>query len=138
MERDQQMQQENIKAQSQANTEQQQAAAQNEIQKQQALTQAQIQLEQAKSQIQSQTLMQETEFKKQLMELEFQYDMKLKQLDVDVASGKEKQKEDRKDERTRIQASQQSEMIDQRNNQKPPKNFESTSDDNMGGFGLGM
>jgi len=138
MERDQQMQQENIKAQSQANTDQQQAAAQSEVQKQQALTQAQIQLEQAKSQMQSQSLMQETEIKKQLMELEFQYDMKLKQLDVDVASGKEQQKEDRKDERTRIQASQQSEMIDQRNNQKPPKNFESTSDDNIGGFGLGM
>jgi len=82
--------------------------------------------------------MQETEFKKQLMELEFQYDMRLKQMEVDVASTKEKEKEDRKDERTRIQASQQSEMIDQRNNQKPPKNFESASDDNMGGFGLGM
>ena len=29
-------------------------------------------------------------------------------------------------------------MIDQRNNQKPPKNFETTSDNMMGGFGLDM
>ena len=83
-------------------------------------------------------MQQEVAAKKELMQLEFNYDMQLKQLDVDVASGKEKEKEDRKDERTRIQASQQSEMIDQRNNQKPPKNFETTSDNMMGGFGLDM
>ena len=29
-------------------------------------------------------------------------------------------------------------MIDQRNNQKPAKNFETSSDDTMGGFGLEM
>jgi len=138
LERDQQMQQENIQAQAQANAQQQQAAAQSEVQKQQALTQSQISLEQAKSQMKAQSMVQETELKKQLMQLEFNYDMQLKQLDVDVASGKEKEKEDRKDERTRIQASQQSEMIDQRNNQKPPKNFETTSDNMMGGFGLDM
>jgi hypothetical protein len=72
------------------------------------------------------------------MQLEFQYNMQLKQLEVDTAKSKETQKEDRKDERTKIQATQQSEMIDQRNNQKPPKNFESASDDMMGGFDLGM
>ena len=50
---------------------------------------------------------------------------------------KETEKEDRKDERTRIQASQQSELIDQRNTQKPPKNFESAGNDILGGgFGL--
>ena len=138
IERDQQMQQENIRAQAQANAQQQQAAAQSEVQKQQALTQSQIQLEQAKSQMKSQSMIQENELKKQLMQLEFNYDMQLKQLDVDMASNKEKEKEDRKDERTRIQASQQSEMIDQRNNQKPPKNFETTSNNTLGGFGMGM
>ena len=52
---------------------------------------------------------------------------------------KEKYKEDRKDERTRIQASQQSELIDQRNTGKPPKKFESTGNDNLGtGFDLGQ
>ena len=43
-----------------------------------------------------------------------------------------------KDERTRIQASQQSELIDQRKGAKPPKNFESAGNDILGsGFDLG-
>ena len=138
IERDQRMQQENIQAQAKANADQQQAAAQSEVQKQQALTQSQIQLEQAKTQMKSQSLVQETEMKKQLMQLEFQYDMQLKQAEVQNAQQKETSKEDRKDERTKIQATQQSEMIDQRNNQKPPKNFESAGNNTMGGFGMGM
>jgi len=48
----------------------------------------------------------------------------------------EKTKEDRKDERTKIQATQQSELIDQRKNDLLPKNFESAGNDNLGGFGL--
>ena len=51
---------------------------------------------------------------------------------------REKEKEDRKDERTKIQATQQSEMIDQRNSGKAPKNFESAGNDILGGgFDLG-
>ena len=50
----------------------------------------------------------------------------------------EKEKEDRKDERTRIQATQQSELIDQRKGEKSPKNFESAGNDILGGgFNLG-
>ena len=137
LERDQLMQQQNIQAQAQANAQQQQAAAQSEVQKQQALTQTQIQLEQAKAQMKSQSMVQETELKKQLMQLEFQYNMQLNNIELETTKAKETQKEDRKDERTRIQASQQSEMIDQRNNQKPPKNFESRGHDTLGtGIGL--
>tara|TARA_R110002167_G_scaffold53360_2_gene153066 strand:+ start:721 stop:3117 length:2397 start_codon:yes stop_codon:yes gene_type:complete len=136
MERDQQLQQENIQAQAKANADQQQAAAQSEVQKQQALVQSQIQLEQAKAQIKSQSLMQENELKKQLMQVEFNYDMQLKQVELQNAKQKETGKEDRKDERTKIQATQQSEMIDQRNNGKPPKNFESAGNDTLGGFGM--
>ena len=51
---------------------------------------------------------------------------------------REKDKEDRKDERTRIQASQQSELIDQRKSGGSPKNFESAGNDIIGGgFNLG-
>jgi len=72
------------------------------------------------------------------MALEFQYNMQLKGIEVDGVKDREKQKEDRKDERTKIQATQQSEMIDQRKNEKPPKNFESSGNDVMGGgFNLG-
>jgi hypothetical protein len=54
------------------------------------------------------------------------------------SKGSNREKEDRKDERTKIQATQQSELIDQRNNKKPPKNFESAGNDILdGSFGLG-
>ena len=65
--------------------------------------------------------------------MEFEMNMQLKQIDADAVGNKDKMKEDRKDERTKIQASQQSELIDQRNNQKPPKSFESSGNDTIGG-----
>ena len=70
------------------------------------------------------------------MQKEFEMNMQLKEADLNVIKDKEKYKEDRKDDRTKIQASQQSELIDQRKNNKPPKNFESAGFDNLGGFGL--
>ena len=138
IERDQRMQQENIRAQSQANQEAQEAAAQAEVQKRQALVQTEIQLEQAKAQMESQRLREETELKKQLIETEFGFKMQLAKMQLGQGDSKEQLKEDRKDERTRIQATQQSELIDQRNSGKPPKNFESAGNDTMGGFGLGL
>jgi hypothetical protein len=64
--------------------------------------------------------------------------MRLKGMEVEGMKNKEAYKEDRKDERTKIQASQQSELIDQRNSGKPPKNFESSGNDILGGgFDLG-
>ena len=138
MERDQILQQQNIQAQAEANMQTQQAAAQMEVQKNQAKAQADAQLEQMKTQMESQKMEQEVMHKKELMELEFQYNMQLKGIEADGQKTKEKEKEDRKDERTRIQASQQSEMIDQRNSGKPPKNFESAGNDILsGGFNLG-
>ena len=137
IERDQKMQQENMQAQAQANAQQQQAAAQAEVQKQQALSQTAIQLEQAKAELQKTSMVHEAEIKKQLMDHEFQLNMQLKQMEVKVAQGKETQKEDRKDKRTKIQATQQSEMIDQRQKETAPKNFESSGNDILGGgFGL--
>jgi len=64
--------------------------------------------------------------------------MQLQQMETQNVQAKEKEKEDRKDERTRIQATQQSELIDQRKSEKPPKNFESAGNDILGGgFDLG-
>mgnify|MGYP003631129672 FL=1 len=97
-----------------------------------------MQIEQAKSQMENQKMVQEVELKKQLMQFEFQLNMKLKQMDLTTINEKEKYKEDRKDKRTKIQASQQSELIDQRKNEKPPKDFESAGNDILGGnFNLG-
>jgi len=136
--RDQQLAQQNIQAQAQANMQTQQASAQLEVQKEQAKMQSEAQLEQMKAQLDAQKQAQEVEYKKQLMELEFQMNMQLKQMETQSVQAKEKEKEDRKDERTRIQASQQSELIDQRKSEKPPKNFESAGNDILGGgFDLG-
>ena len=137
-ERDQIMQQQNIQAQAEANMQTQQASAELEVQKNQAKTQADAQLEQMKAQMEAQKMEQEVMHKKELMALEFQYNMQLKGIETEGQRGKEKDKEDRKDERTRIQASQQSELIEQRNTGKPPKNFESAGNDILGGgFDLG-
>jgi hypothetical protein len=137
MEADQAAQQQNIQAQAQANAEAQQVAAQAEVQKQQALTQQKLQLEQAKSKFELERLMQEVNLKKELMNHEFMINMRLKGMELETVNAKEKYKEDRKDERTKIQASQQSELIDQRKTNKPPKNFESSSNDILGG-GVGL
>jgi hypothetical protein len=138
LERDQAMQQQNIQAQAQANAQAQQVAAQAEVQKDQALFQTKAQLEQLKGQLEQQKMQQEVAAKKELMELEFNYNMQLKGIEVEGQKSKEQEKEDRKDERTKLQASQQSELIEQRQKQTGPKNFESAGNDIIGGgFGLG-
>jgi hypothetical protein len=138
LERDQMMQQQNIQAQAQANAQAQQVAAQAEVQKDQALFQTKAQLEQMKAQLDQQKMQAEVAAKKELMALEFQYNMQLKGLETDSQKQKEAQKEDRKDQRTKLQATQQSEMIEQRQSQTGPKNFESSGNDIVGGgFGLG-
>ena len=135
-EKDRKIQMENIQAQSQANAQSAQAGAAAEIQKQQGIAESKVQLAQAQSQFDIAKLEREAEIKKELMEFEFQLNMKLKEQDNQVINKKEEYKEDRKDKRTKIQASQQSELIDQRKSGKPPKNFESAGFDNLGGFGL--
>jgi len=131
--RDRAMQMENIQAQTNSNTQSAQAAAQVEMQKNQAMIQSQAQLEQIKAQIDAQKMQQEAALKKELMALEFQYNMQLRGAEIQGIKQREKEKEDRKDERTKIQATQQSEMIEQRKTGKPPKNFESAGNDIMGG-----
>jgi len=136
--KDQAIQQQNIQLQSQANAQAAQAAAQVDVQKNQALTQSEAQLEQIKAQIEAQKMQQEVNYKKELMQLEFQMNMQLKNAEVQGMKQREKEKEDRKDERTKIQATQQSEMIEQRKSGKAPKNFESAGNDILGGgFDLG-
>jgi len=133
---EQQAQQANIQAQAQANAETAERAAMAEVQKQQALAQTELQIEQGKSQFKIQQMQQEAEIKKQLMAEEFQYQMQLAQVRADAEKGKLQDIEDRKDERTKIQATQQSELINQRQTDSLPKNFESAGMDNLGGFGL--
>ena len=134
--RDQQAQQANIQSQAQANAQLAEQTALAETQKQQVLTEQKMQLEKAKSDFEVQKMEREAQIKQQLMELEFNYNMQLAQAQGQARKEQEKFKEDRKDERTKIQATQQSELIDQRKNDLLPKNFESAGSDTLGGFGL--
>ena len=127
----------NIQAQAQANQQTAEQAALYEVQKQQALTQETVNVEQAKSQFEIQRMQTEAEIKKQLMELQYQYDMQLAQIKAQTIDKNLQAAEDRKDARTKIQATQQSELIDQRKNNLLPKDFE-TQDTGFDGDLSGM
>ena len=138
MEADRVVQMENIEAQSQANAQAAEQAAQAEMQKEQVLTQSKIQLEQVKADLEMTKLQQEVQAKSQLMEQEFQYNMQLKGMETKNLQVREKEKEDRKDKRTKLQATQQSELIEQRQGNTGAKDFESSGNDIISGdFGLG-
>ena len=129
--------QQNIQAQAQANAQASEAAAMSEVQKQQALTQEKVSIEQAKSQFEIQRMQNEAQIKRELMAEEFRYQMELAKARAGVENQREQDIEDRKDKRTRIQGTQQSEMIDQRKNDLLPINFESEGNDDLSGFNLG-
>ena len=122
--RERQMQIEMAQQQANANSQAAQAAAEAEVQKQQALTSEKVNFEQAKSQFEIQRMQTEAEIKRQLMAEEFNYQLQLEQVKVQAEKQKEQQIEDRKDKRTRIAGTQQSQMIDQRKNDLLPIDFE--------------
>ena len=126
--RDQEIQQANIQAQAQANAQASEAAALAETQKHQVITEQKMQLNQGDSQFEIQRMQTEAQIKREMMELQFQYDLQLAQIDVQEVQRKEQYIEDRKDKRTKLQATQQSELIDQRKNDLLPRNFETPDD----------
>jgi len=135
-EREQALVQQNIQAQAQANAESSEKAAMAEVQKQQALTAEKVAIEQAKSNFEMQRMQTEAQIKKELMATEFEYNIQLAQAQVSATQQKEKEIEDRKDKRIEKEGTQQSELIQQRQTQGMPKNFESQGNDVMGGFDL--
>jgi hypothetical protein len=118
-ERDQKIQQDNIKAQAEANAQAQQAAAQAEIQKNQAKTQADLQLEQARNQGRLTQLQEEVRLKKELMAYEFELNQQLREQDRGQAMKLEQVKQDGKVK------------------QEQAKKFESSGNDILGG-GVGL
>jgi len=134
---DQQNTLEQTQAQGDAQAKAAQAQVDAERQKQEAIMETQLKLEDAKIMGKQKILDQEGTIKEKLMQLEFQYEMQLKQLEAQTKSATQLLQENRKDDRTKMQATQQSAMIDQKENQKPAQNFES-SNDTLGGFDLGM
>ena len=136
-EQDQKNQLEQTKAQGDAQAKASEAAAEADIKKQEASVKSQIRLEEIKTQGKTQLLTAEAGIKERLMQLEFQYNMQLKQLEAKTKSAAQLLTENRKDDRTKMQATQQSALIDQKENQKPSQNFESAND-TLGGFNLGL
>ena len=131
---DQAKQEKMIQAQAAAQAQTAEKTAMAEVQKQQAITQSQVQHDQAKSQMEMQRMQMASQIKQQEMEIQFGYDLQLANVQLGAVKEKEQFIEDRKDRRTQIQATQQSEMISQRQNDSLPTNFEPAPD--MGGFGM--
>jgi hypothetical protein len=124
------IQQSNIQAQAAAQAETAEKTAMAEVQKQEAISGSKVQYEQARTQMEIQKMQVQAELDAQKLQMQHKLNMQLKQLEVQAAQQKEAQIEDRKDKRTKIQATQQSEMISQRKNDGLPIDFE--SDPNMG------
>jgi hypothetical protein len=124
-----------IQMQTQGNIQSSQASAQATLQKVQAESQAKAQLAQAQMQFDIQRMQAEAQIKEQLMQVEFSYNMQLKGMEVDQIKQLETDREKAKDNRTKLQATQQSKLIEQRQKDLPAMNFES-EEDSLDGFDL--
>ncbi len=122
--KDQEIAQQNIQAQAQANAETAQKAAMAEVQKNQALAESELQVEQGKSQFRMQEMQTKAEIDKQLMAAKFDYDRQLKSMDINQVRQKEQFIENRKDKRAKLEATQQSQMMNQQMLKTPPIDFE--------------
>ena len=123
-EQDMLIQQSNIQAQADAQASTAERTAMAEVQKQEAISGSKVQFEQAKSQMEIQRMQTAAQIEMQKMQQQFQYDMQLKQMEVQSISQKDMAKEDRKDKRIKMEGTQQSKMITQRQNDGPSINFE--------------
>ena len=131
---DQANQQANIQAQAAAQAETAEKTAMAEVQKQEAISGSKVQYEQAKSQMEINKMQIAADLEKIKMQQKFEYDMQLKQIEVQAMQQKEAAIEDRKDKRSKMEATQQSEMISQRQNDSLPKDFENEPDMGMQAF----
>ena len=116
-------QQANIAAQGQAQSDAAEKVAMSEVQKQEAISGSKVQFEQAVNQMEIQRMQIAAQIEQQKMEVQHQYDMALKGMDVQAMEKKENMIEDRKDKRSKIEATQQSELISQRQNDSLPIDF---------------
>jgi hypothetical protein len=120
---DQQQQQQMIQAQAQANAESAEKAAMYEVQKKEAMAQTELQLEKGKSDFEIQRMQMDLQNKLALAEQKFNFDMQLAQVNVKKDLDREQMIEDRKDQRTKLEATQQSKLIQQRQEGLLPTDF---------------
>ena len=113
----------------------QQLAAQVAMQKIQAETQAKMQYRQADVAFEIEKQKVEAQLKAQLMQQEFNFNLQLQGMTQSQLSQRENNKEKAKSDRISQQSTEQSQLITQRKNNLPPKNFES-NEDSLDGFDL--
>ena len=131
---DQQAQQANIKAQADAQAQTAEKTAMAEVQKQEAISGATVKLEQAKNQMEIQRMNTAHQLDQQKMQMQHKFDLELKKLEAQAQKQKEQEIEDRKDKRIKMEGTQQSELIAQRQNDQPPINFEEKGGMDMQAF----
>ena len=112
------MQQANIQAQAQANAQASQASAQAEIQKEQAIAQIDMQKSQMEFEMKAQLAQLEHQMRLELETLRGEYGIAEQQIESNVKNTAEVMKEDRKDDRVKKQAVEQSKLISQRQGQR--------------------
>ena len=121
---DQQRQQENIALQAEANQQASQVAEQGKQQTIMAKGEVEAKIIQMKSQFEVERMQQEFELKARLIQLQKSIEGDMKSSEIQSMLDREKYKEDRKDDRTAKQASQQSKLIQQRNQDLDPIDFD--------------
>jgi len=134
MAQDQANQQANIQAQAAAQAETAEKTAMAEVQKQEAISGSKVQYEQARTQMEIQKMEVASQLKQLEMQQQFNYDLQLKQAESQASMQKDQIKEDRKDQRIKMEGSQQSEMISQRKNDGLPIDFENQPDAGLSAF----
>ena len=134
-EKEQQMAMQQQQMQAQAQMQSQQMAAQTSAQKIELEGRMKMQVKQAEIAFEIEKMKVEAQVKSQLMEQEFQYNQQINDMANQSLSNREKSREDAKSGRISQQNSEQSELINQRKNNLPPKRFES-NEDSLDGFDL--
>lgn len=115
----------------------QQMSAQAAMMKIEAEGQSKMKIKQAEVAFEIERMKAEAALKQQLMGEEFKYNMTLAGLNNQTLSEREKSKEEAKAKRISQQNTEQSKLINQRKNDLPPINFEST-EDTLDGFDLSV
>ena len=112
-----------------------QAKSQADMQKAQMEMESKMQLKQAEIAFEIEKMNNEANLKKMLMAEEFNYNLQLHGMTEQALEGRETQRETAKAKRISQQNTEQSQLINQRKNNLPPKNFES-NEDSLDGFDL--
>ena len=128
-----QMQQQAMVSQQQLKS--QEMAAQVAVQKIELEAQAQIKIRQAEIAFEIEKQNNEANLKAMLMKQEFAYNQQLNNITETALSSREGAREEAKNNRISQQNTEQSQLINQRKNNLPPKRFES-NEDSMDGFDL--